>query len=360
MAFYTGQMGAYRCFSLGSSALVALLVASCARGLETDGSGAGGAAGTGGSSQASTSTGGCVGSCDDSDECTTDTCAQGTCSHQPVAVDDSNTCTTDSCDKLTGIIHMPVNVDDNDECTTDACDPVTGVSHTPAVIDDNDACTTDSCDMVTGVSHTLIVCNDNLACTIDTCDPVTGCAFPPNNVCNNGDGCCPAGCSNANDNDCPPAGSCQTNLALTATALSSGGGITNYGPMALNNNAGEGATCYFCWVNSSANPSGAYFELDWPAAVTIGSMYIDTSGTAAGACATANRNLAGASVQYWNGAAWVTATTFSGKTNDVQLNLPAPVNTTKLRLYNVVTSGSVNALVFEWHVYSGVNCLPPP
>ena len=46
--------------------------------------------------------------------------------------------------------------------------------------------------------------------------------------------------------------------------------------------------------------------------------------------------------------------------DDFQLNLPAPVNTTKIRLYNVVTSGSINALVFEWHVYSGVNCVPPP
>jgi hypothetical protein len=112
----------------------------------------------------------------------------------PVPVDDNNVCTTDSCDPMTGVSHAPVPIDDNNVCTTDGCDPVTGVSHVPVPIDDNSACTTDACDPMTGVSH--------IACTIDTCNAATGCIFSPQNVCMNSDGCCPAGCTVNNDNDC--------------------------------------------------------------------------------------------------------------------------------------------------------------
>lgn len=52
-------------------------------------------------------------------------------------------------------------------------------------------------------------CNDNNACTTNvmsgsaaTCDVV--CTYPAITMCVNGDGCCPAGCVNATDNDCQP------------------------------------------------------------------------------------------------------------------------------------------------------------
>jgi hypothetical protein len=56
--------------------------------------------------------------------------------------------------------------------------------------------------------HCPTTCNDNFACTTDT---QTGsaatcnlqCTHAPLSVCTSGDGCCPAGCSWINDNECP-------------------------------------------------------------------------------------------------------------------------------------------------------------
>ncbi len=52
-------------------------------------------------------------------------------------------------------------------------------------------------------------CNDNNGCTMDmemgsaaTCD--IACTHTPITACGNGDGCCPMGCTYANDNDCDP------------------------------------------------------------------------------------------------------------------------------------------------------------
>jgi len=52
-------------------------------------------------------------------------------------------------------------------------------------------------------------CNDGNSCTTDvlqnagTC--TARCVTIPITTCTSGDGCCPMGCTNANDNDCPPA-----------------------------------------------------------------------------------------------------------------------------------------------------------
>src|SRR4051812_40155153 len=96
MTFNHRRMGSYPLVALSCGALVALLGSSCSSGSATSGAGGGGGAGgapsSSTSSTASSSTGapGCTdtGSCDDSDKCTIDTCAQGVCSHTPVMVDD--------------------------------------------------------------------------------------------------------------------------------------------------------------------------------------------------------------------------------------------------------------------------------
>ena len=68
--------------------------------------------------------------CDDSDNCTTDSCnpSTGTCSFDPaIDCDDSDPCTTDSCDPSTGeCVFNPVDCNDSDACTADSCNPSTG------------------------------------------------------------------------------------------------------------------------------------------------------------------------------------------------------------------------------------------
>jgi hypothetical protein len=88
--------------------------------------------------------------------------------------------------------------DDNNLCTTDTCDPsliipiqpsgfrMGGCVNTPITCNDNNPCTTDTCDPASGCVFTPITCNDNNACTTDTCDPATGCVFTPNANCQHG------------------------------------------------------------------------------------------------------------------------------------------------------------------------------
>src|SRR5262249_48304849 len=122
----------------------------------------------------------------------------------------------------------------------------------------------------------------------------------------------------------------------------------------------------YAWLNAINLPEGGYFELEWPAPVTIRSFYIDTA-IAAGSNVPCDhkpgKNVAGASVDYWDGAAWVTATTFFDKKDDFVINLPSPVTTTKLRLYDVTIpfqNWAEGAVIYEWYVYDHLNCTPPP
>ncbi|ODS41186.1 hypothetical protein BEH94_09625 [Candidatus Altiarchaeales archaeon WOR_SM1_SCG] len=95
--------------------------------------------------------------CSDGDSCTHDVCSAGVCSNPAV----------------TECTH-------NDGCCVNGCSPV----------DDNDCpCANDSC------------CDDSNFCTIDSCS--TGvCSGTLISQCFDGDGCCPAGCTKENDNDC--------------------------------------------------------------------------------------------------------------------------------------------------------------
>jgi hypothetical protein len=212
----------------------------------------------------------------------------------------------------------------------------------------------DACDVDFGPTHTGILC-DTDACSIAKCDPVLGCVTVPRGCVDN-DGCCPTGCSLNTDNDC-----CGVNLALSATPFTSEGGLAAYAPTQLNNGVAEANDCfYYSWVKSSQTPAGAYFEYDWPTPVTIRSIYIDTAnGQNGNNCNPTGRNVKSASVQYWTGSAWATATTFGGQHDDIALTLPSPVTTTKLRLFDVTTDpGNGNALIHEWYVYGGAGCTP--
>ncbi len=292
---------------------------------------------------------------DDGNQCTFDICdPRGAVSNPPVNVDDGNPCTIDYCDPATGIGHWDIAIDDGNACTLDFCDPKFGVVHQPLDVNDNNACTVDACDPGFGPTHIGILCDVD-ACSIAKCDPVLGCVTEPRGCVDN-DGCCPSGCSLNTDSDC-----CGMNLALSATPFASEGGLANYAPTQLNNGVTEADDCFFySWVKSSQQPSGAFFEYDWPTPVTIRSIYIDTvNGLNITACNPTGRNVKSASVQYWTGSAWATVTTFSGQHDDIALTLPSPVTTTKLRLFDVTNDqGNGNALIHEWYVYGAAGCTP--
>jgi serine protease len=114
---------------------------------------------------------------------------------------------------------------DNNECTTDVCNnPGTTTAHcsnTP--VTDGTTCMAGICCSGTCALPVCSVdtdCNDNNACTIDTCNNAGSCAascsYTNITACVSGDGCCPAGCTNAIDSDCPVAVKCWsgTNLYL--------------------------------------------------------------------------------------------------------------------------------------------------
>ncbi len=335
-------------------------------------------------------------------------CAQGFCDPQvgckvmPLAegsacpLGNPNPCATGQC-TMGMCTPMPVNngmpCDDglfctiNDSCQAGQC---TG-SPNPCTPQGADVCQVGSCNEAANTCTSVpgnngAACNDNNACTMGetcsngacnggvpanqggACDDGNTCTT--NDACNNGacagvaitqcisnDGCCPSGCTFNNDNDC----NCQVNLASSATASVSGGGSSPpYTPSEMNNGVPEGV-CQWAWVSNSTAPSGAWAQLQWAQPVTIGSFYIYTeNANGGGACgAPAGRNIASATVQWWDGAQWVTATTFSGKTDDVQINLVPAVTTTRLRLYDMTSSpGNGNSLIYEWLVYQAPNCMP--
>ena len=246
--------------------------------------------------------------CDDADACTSDSCIQGSC------------------------LHLKVNVNDGDPCTTDSCDSALGISHEPSDLDDGDACTIDACSQAQGVSHTPRTCRDANGCSTGACDPVLGCKLFD-----------------------------DVNLALSAKPFNSqGGAVEPFTSAELNNGKNEATDCKrFSWVDNDTTPSGSYFELDWPSAVEIGSIYVETSPAAGDNCNLAGRNLASGTVQYWNGSSWVTSTSWSGKNDDIDLTLPTPVTTTKLRLYDVTcTPGNTNSLIYELYVFGTGDCKP--
>lgn len=278
--------------------------------------------------------------CDDADPCTEDNCVNSECSNEPVTCDDTIDCTMDSCDPLTGA------------CVNTPSD---------AACDDGDLCTgTETCSAAMGcLPGQTVTCSDGLSCTMDSCNPATGmCSFDDIEACSSGDGCCPIGCSVA-DTDC----TC-TNLALSATPSSSGGGsnAAGYGPnnwVDGNDEASCNGSCTQCfgWVENSPTPSGAWMQLEWGTPQIIGSMYID--GIAAGGCTSTSRALAGGTVQAWNGATWVDVQTFSGGSGDLEFSFDPPLQTSRLRIYDVVAPpGGINSLAFEWYAFEPLGCTP--
>ncbi|OGL46299.1 MAG: hypothetical protein A2161_00030 [Candidatus Schekmanbacteria bacterium RBG_13_48_7] len=132
---------------------------------------------------------------------------------------------------------------------------------------------------------------------------------------------------------------CQ-NIALVATASSSGGGTGVYAPSNMNDGLLEGSGNYH-WVWHSA---GNWVELTWPTAQDISQIVVDTTDlTAFTLCAN--------EIQYWHipSSSYITAGSKPSMINDWTYDFPAVVNTTKIRLFDVSTG--LNPWVYEIEIY---------
>jgi hypothetical protein len=186
--------------------------------------------------------------CNDNNPCTTDSCANNTCSNTPIpngtACNDNNMCTGSGAggtgDTCTGAVCSgpAVNCSDGNACNgMETCNPSTGCAPgTPPTCDDNNPCTADSCNPATGCVNDPTplngtACDDGSSCTTgDKCTNgvCTGAAVVcPGDACTPGV-CVPAtGCAvgspiNCDDNNPCTTDSCNKATGCVHTAISTG------------------------------------------------------------------------------------------------------------------------------------------
>ena len=194
--------------------------------------------------------------CSDGSACTSgDVCASGVCAGKAISCDDQNDCTTDSCDTKTGCAHdnAAIPCTDGDACTlSDTCIDGQCVPGAKKNCDDKNACTADSCGVGTGVClnaplsdnactdgnfctsgdacaagtcvGSAVSCDDNNPCTLDTCAPTTGCDHAPQttgcddgNPCTVGDSCIESVCISGAQKDCNDQNSCTSDSCDTTS-----------------------------------------------------------------------------------------------------------------------------------------------
>lgn len=137
----------------------------------------------------------CVGSCDDGNPCTSDSCKDGSCVHTPAdgggCADDGNTCTNDVCKggscthppKADGTAcHAPLNECREGVCQGGSCGNYKDAPNGKACKDDGNECTGDQCkdgwcDHPDKPKGTPCKDDDN-ECTKDECDGGS-CEHPP-------------------------------------------------------------------------------------------------------------------------------------------------------------------------------------
>lgn len=134
--------------------------------------------------------------CDDSIQCTIDSCSNGVCTHtpDPTKCNNGNVCDgIETCDPQRGCISgAPApNCNDNNPCTVDLCDPARGCVHDAAAADrlpcdDGNPCTMgDTCSGGACRKGANKNCDDGDSCTKDSCDQNTGlCTHDPRGNCN--------------------------------------------------------------------------------------------------------------------------------------------------------------------------------
>ena len=173
------------------------------------------------------------------------------------------------------------------------------------------------------------------------------------------------------DGDTVPGDGCSANCALECVptnlaqrpgvvASSSGGGNPpDYGPEKMIDGYGE-PDCVvhrFHWVSADNFPAAQWVQLEWPNPVTVSSLAIDTTRALDTPCnlISTGRTLAGGTIQWWDGLFWVTDGSVTGRTNDWTYTFTVPVETTKIRIYDLYATNvggqQINPIIIEWEVY---------
>ncbi len=125
------------------------------------------------------------------------------------------------------------------------------------------------------------------------------------------------------------ASSQAVNLALSAVATHSGGGASpNYGPALYNNGVipppNSAGILLWGWVSTNG-----WIEFTWPSPQMVAKVKLHKQ----------NRPLTNATLQYWNGSAYVNIMTYSSTTNNITDSMVfPPVQTTKIRLANCLAT----------------------
>jgi Putative metal-binding motif len=164
-----------------------------------------------------------------------------------------------------------------------------------------------------------------------------------------GPACPGASCNGSVCATCNP----STNLALSATASSSGGGYTTgHGPTEMNNGQLQ-SSCNFHWVTATSTPAGKWVQYVWAQPMTFNQIWFDTAPSSGVCSMSAGRSLAGGTVQIWSGVGWTGVGSVAGKSTDWSFSF-TKVTTSKLRLYDLVainTGYAKNPMIFEWRVF---------
>jgi len=317
------------------------------------------------------------------------TCQGGLCSGGQVKdcffAPKPDACHVAECDPMSGLC-VPVPGNDGDPCddpndlcvVNKTCSGGTCIGGAPKDCSALSAgCNVGTCDVQTGTCAALPAgegnpCDDLDNCTSgETCQSGQCTGGTTTTMCVDNDGCCPMNCNESTDQDC----SCGTNLALTATPGSSGGGTNNtgYGPNNFNDGKDQaackmsGCSACFGWLSNSTSAQGKWISYEWSSAVQIGSFVLDANPcSGSSACSNGGRTAFSGTVQYFSGGQWVTAQPFTGgggSTGDIKMTFSPKLNTTKLRIYDLAAEPNCgqasNTLIYEWYVYPGANCSPP-
>ena len=153
---------------------------------------------------------------------------------------------------------------------------------------------------------------------------------------------------------------CCGNLAADAMATQSGAGGEGFTPTSWKDGDTEeecvAAGCGSCGGLVDTAP-GAWIQYEWESPVTIGSMWLDMYACSSSCDASA---IAGGTVEYWDGAAWREAQSFSDQSDDFGLTFDPSLRTTKLRINNITAASCDNEgvppIVYEWYVYPWIDC----
>ncbi|MFO8072730.1 MAG: hypothetical protein R6V85_12735, partial [Polyangia bacterium] len=203
--------------------------------------------------------------------------------------------------------------------------------------------------------RTSTACDDGDPCTTGTtCSGGSCTGGSAADAC--GDGLCNCG---ETYSTCPADCGCAqgANVALSASASSSGGGSEAYGFGPSNMNDGLlQSSCVFHWVDT-AETSNAWIRYDWSSSQLLWGFWIDTNYLTSNPCDSNPRTLGSGTIQYWNGSSWVTVQSLSGQVDDWSYQFPDPISTTALRIYDIEVNPScpsqqTNPIIYEWEVYA--------